>query len=96
MILGTLVFQQSKWKDQTNMVPYASAVGSLTDEKVWHYPKVVHISGLFLAMSSLDIDHWNGVKYIGLMLNWKEPVLSKGCEYKDRTCEMYSEIHNCR
>ena len=78
------------------MVPYASAVGSSMNAQVWYYPKVVHISGLFLAMSSPDIDHWNGVKYIGLMLNWKEPVLSKGCEYKDRTCEMYSEIHNCR
>ena len=58
--------------------------------------KVVHISGLFLAISSPDIDHWNGVKCIGLMLSWKELVLSKACEYKDRTCEMYSEIHNCR
>lgn len=79
-----------------NMVPYASAVGSSKNAKVWYYPKVVHISGLFLAISSPDKDHWNGIKCIGLMLNWKESVLSKGCEYKDRTGEVYSEIHNCR
>ena len=48
-----------------NMVPYASAVGSSMNKQVWYYPKVIHISGLFLAISSPDIDHWNGVKCIG-------------------------------
>jgi hypothetical protein len=45
-----------------NMVPYASAVGSLMNAQVWYYPNVVHVSGLFWQKSSLDIDHWNGVK----------------------------------
>ena len=36
------------------------------------------------------------IENVGLMLSWKDQVLSKGCEYKSRTCEMCSEIHNCR
>ena len=34
-------------KDQMDMVPYASAVGSSMNAQVWYYPKVVHISRLF-------------------------------------------------
>jgi hypothetical protein len=30
-----------------NMVPYASAVGSLLNAQVWYYPDVVHVSRLF-------------------------------------------------
>ena len=59
-----------------------------------YYPENSHIR-VVLAMSNPDIDHWNGIKDIGLMLKEKR-VLSKDCEYKERICEMYSEIQNYR
>ena len=34
--------------DQMNMVPYASAIGSLMSAQVRTYPDVVHVSGMFL------------------------------------------------
>jgi hypothetical protein len=66
-----------------NMVPYASAVGSFMSAQVRTYTDVVHVSGLVWQKSSPDIDHWNGVKNVGLMLSWKEQVLSNSCGYKD-------------
>ena len=52
--------------DQMNMVPYASAVGSLMSVQVQVriYLDVVYISGIFWQKSSLDIDHWNGVNNV--------------------------------
>ena len=52
--------------DQMNMVPYASAVGSLMSVQVQvrTYPDVVYVSGIFWQKSSPDIDHWNGVKNV--------------------------------
>ena len=58
-----------------------------------YYPDNSRIR-VVLAISNPDIDHWNGITDIDLMLKIK--VLSKGYEYKERICEMYSEIHNCR
>jgi hypothetical protein len=55
--------------DQMNMVPYASAVGSSMSAQVRTYPDIVHISELFWQKSNLDIDHWNEVKNVGLMLS---------------------------
>ena len=63
-----------------NMVPYASAVGSLMNVQVGTYPDVAYESRIFWQKSSPDIDHWNGVKnvlqflqnIIGLMLSKKE------------------------
>jgi hypothetical protein len=52
-------------------VLYVSAVKSLMSIKIRPYPDTVHISGLFWQKSSPDIDHWNGVKNIGLMLRKK-------------------------
>jgi len=76
--------------DQMNMVPYASAIGSLMNIQVTTYPDVAYISGIFWQKSSLDIDHWNGVKNvlqflqsnIGLMLSKKEQLLINNCGYK--------------
>jgi hypothetical protein len=65
-----------------NMVPYALAVGSLMSTQVCYYPDVVHVSGLFWQKSSPNIDHWNRVKNVGLMLRKKEQVLSNSCGYK--------------
>jgi hypothetical protein len=62
-------------------VLYASAVGSLMSKHIRSYPDIVYISGLFWQKSSLDIDHWNGVKNVGLMLRKKEQVLSSSCGY---------------
>jgi hypothetical protein len=39
--------------------------------QIRYCPDIVHISGLFWQKSSPDIDHWNGVKNIGLMLKGK-------------------------
>jgi hypothetical protein len=50
-------------------VLYASAVGSL---KIRPYPDTVHVFGLFWQKSSPDIDRWNGVKNVGLMLRKKD------------------------
>ena len=52
--------------DQINMVPYASAVGSLMSVQVQvrTYPDVVYVSGIFWQKSSPDIDHWNGVENV--------------------------------
>ena len=50
--------------DQMNMVPYASAVGSLMSAQVRTYPNIVHMSGMFWQKSSPDIDHWNRVKNV--------------------------------
>ena len=47
-----------------NMVPYASAVGSLMSVQVRTYPDIAHVSGMFWQKSSPDIDHWNGVKNV--------------------------------
>jgi hypothetical protein len=47
-----------------NMVPYASAVESFMSAQIRTYPDIVHVSGLFWQKSSLDIDHWNGVKNV--------------------------------
>jgi hypothetical protein len=47
-----------------------------------YYPDIVHVSELFWQKFSPDIDHWNGVKNVGLMLRKKEQVLSNSCEYK--------------
>ena len=43
--------------DQINMVPYASAVGSLMNVQVRTYPAVAYVSGIFWQKSSPDIDH---------------------------------------
>ena len=43
--------------DQMNMVPYASAVGSLMNIQVRTYPDVAYVSGIFWQKSSPDIDH---------------------------------------
>ena len=48
--------------DPMNMVPYASAVGSLMSVPVRTYPDVAYVSGMFWQKSSPDIDHRNGVK----------------------------------
>ena len=52
--------------DQMNMVPYASAVGSLISVQVQvrTYPDVVYVSGIFWQMFSPDINHWNGVENV--------------------------------
>ena len=52
--------------DQKNMIPYASAVGSLMSVQVQvrTYPDVVYASKIFWQKSSPDIDHWNGVKNV--------------------------------
>ena len=50
--------------DQMNMVPYASAVGSLMNVQVRTYPDVAYVSGILWQKSSPNIDHWNGVKNI--------------------------------
>jgi hypothetical protein len=63
-------------------VIYASAVGSLMSIQIRYYPDIVHVSGLFWQKSSPDIDHWNRVKNVGLMLRKKEQVLSNSCGYK--------------
>ena len=44
-----------------NMVPYASAVGSLMSVQVQvrTYPDVVYVSGIFWQKSNSNIDHWN-------------------------------------
>ena len=49
-----------------NMVPYASAVGSLMSVQVQvrTYPDVVYVSGIFWQKSSQDIDYWNGVENV--------------------------------
>jgi hypothetical protein len=62
-------------------VIYASAVGSLMSTQIRSYPDIVYVSGLFWQKSSPDIDHWNGVKDVGLMLRKKEQVLSSSCGY---------------
>jgi hypothetical protein len=61
---------------------YASAVGSLMSTQIRSYPDIVHVSGLFWQKSSPDIDHWNGVKKVGLMLRKKEQILLSNCGYK--------------
>ena len=45
--------------NQMNMVPYASAVGSLmsVQAQVRTYPDVVYVSGIFWQKSSPDIDN---------------------------------------
>jgi hypothetical protein len=63
-------------------VLYASAVGSLMSTQIRYYPDIVHVSGLFWQKSSPDIDHWNGVKNVGLMLRKKEQVLLSSYGYK--------------
>ena len=47
--------------DQMNVVPYASAVGSLmcVQVQVRTYPDVVYVSWIFWQKSSPYIDHWN-------------------------------------
>jgi hypothetical protein len=62
-------------------VLYASAVGNLMSTQIRFYPDIVHVSGLFWQKSSPDIDHWNGVMNVGLMLRKKEQVLSNSCGY---------------
>jgi hypothetical protein len=62
-------------------VLYASVVGSLMSTQIRSYPDIVHVSGLFWQKSSPDIDNWNGVKNISLMLRKKEQVLSSSCGY---------------
>ena len=70
--------------DQMNMVPYASAVGSLINVQVRTYLDIAYVSGIFWQKSSPDIDNWNRVKnvlqflqsIIGLMLSKKKQVLS--------------------
>ena len=47
-----------------NMVPYASAVGSLMNVQVRTYPDVAYVSRIFWQKSSPDIDQWNGVKNV--------------------------------
>ena len=52
--------------DQNNMVPYASAVGSLISVQVQvrTYLDVVYVSRIFWQKSSPDINHRNGVKNV--------------------------------
>jgi hypothetical protein len=52
-------------------VLYASAVGSLMSTKIRPCPDTIYVPGLFWQKTSPDIDHWNGVKNIGLMLKEK-------------------------
>ena len=49
-----------------NMVSYALTVGSLMSVQVQvrTYPDIVYVSGIFWQKSSIDIDHWNGVKNV--------------------------------
>jgi hypothetical protein len=61
---------------------YASAVGSLMSTQIRSYPDRVHVSGLFWQKFSPEIDHWNGVKKVGLMLRKKEQILLSNCGYK--------------
>jgi hypothetical protein len=63
-------------------VLYASAVRSVMSTQIRHYSDIVHVSGLFWQKFNPDIDHWNGVKNVGLMLRKKEQVLSSSCGYK--------------
>jgi hypothetical protein len=63
-------------------VLYASAVGSSMSIKIRPYPDTIHVSRLFWQKSSPDIDHWNGVNNVGLMLRKKVQVLSSSCGYK--------------
>jgi hypothetical protein len=63
-------------------VLYASAVGSLMSTQIRFYPDIVHVSGLFWQKSSPDIDHWNEVKNVSLMLRKKIQALSSSCGYK--------------
>jgi hypothetical protein len=62
-------------------VLYASAVESLMSTQIRPYSDIVHVFGLFWQKSSPDIDHWNGVKNISLMLRKKDQVLSNSCGY---------------
>jgi hypothetical protein len=62
-------------------VLYALAVGSLMSTQIRSYPDIVYVSELFWQKSSPDMDHWNGVKDVGLMLRKKEQVLSSRCGY---------------
>ena len=63
-------------------VVYASAVESFISAQVKNYPDIVRVSGLFWQKFNPAIDHSNEIENVGLMLSWKEQVLSKGCEYK--------------
>jgi hypothetical protein len=63
-------------------VLYASAIGSLMSTKIRPYPDTVHVSGLFWLKFSPNIDNWNGVKNVGLMLRKKVQVLSISYGYK--------------
>jgi hypothetical protein len=63
-------------------VLYALAVESLMSTHIRYYPDIVHVSGLFWQKSSPDIEHWNGVKNVSLMLRKKEQVLSSSCGCK--------------
>ena len=57
---GNFKCSRNRYKiDQMNMVPYASAVGSLMNVQVQvrTYPDVVYVSRIFWQKSSLDIDH---------------------------------------
>jgi hypothetical protein len=62
-------------------VLYASADRSLMSIQIRPYPNLVHVSGSFWQKFSPDIDHWNRVSNVGLMLRRKEHVLSSSCEY---------------
>ena len=62
---GNLQCSRNQYEiDQMNMVPYASAVGSLMNVQVRTYLDVAYISGIFWQKSSPDIDHWNGVENV--------------------------------
>ena len=66
---------------------------SLNSTQERTHPDIAHVYRMFWQKSSLDIDHWNGVKnvlqflqsFMCVMLSNKEQVLSNSCGYKDRT-----------
>ena len=55
---GNLQCSRNQYEiDQINIVPYASAVGSLMSVQVRTYPNIAHVSMMFWQKSGPDIDH---------------------------------------
>ena len=64
---GNFKYSRNRYEiDQMNMVPYASAVGSLMSVQVQvrTYPDIVYVSRIFWQKSSPDKVHWNGVENV--------------------------------
>jgi hypothetical protein len=67
IVLKILVYHEQmydRWKE------YRSICFSYW--KASFYLDLVHVSGLFWQKSIPDIDHWNEIKDVGLMLSKKE------------------------